>query len=103
MNMTISDFYCTQCGNKTLMLPRKKNKQRESGHLKKLFCIYCQKENNCVEIKPFGKYRYEDFLIELNNDNFNEDGTRKMTYGELKNKIHNRDVRRGIIKWLIYT
>ena len=96
--MTISDFYCTQCGEKALILPRKNSKQREPGHLKKLFCIYCQKENNCVEIRPIGiKYSYEDFLIEFTNNNFNKDGTRKMSYDKLKNLLsrNNKGVYNG--------
>lgn len=91
MTYTTSDFYCTQCGNKALMLPRKKSQQREPGHLKKMFCIYCQKEHNCVEVRSIGtKYRYEDFLFEFQHQNFNQDGTRKMTYGELKTYIYNQ-------------
>lgn len=91
MNVTISDFYCTQCGKKALMIPRQQSKQREPGHLKNIFCIYCQKENNCVEIRPIGtKYNYQDFLVEFEHNNFNQDGTRKMSYGELKKNLYSR-------------
>lgn len=87
--MITSDFYCTQCGNKALMLPRKNSRLKEPGHLKKLFCIFCQKENNCVEVRPIGtKYDYQDFLIEFKHNNFNPDGTRKLSYGELKKTIY---------------
>lgn len=58
----ISDFYCTECGNKGISLPRKDNKRRKSGHLKKLYCCHCKKEINHVEIRENGSYTYEDFL-----------------------------------------
>lgn len=60
---TISDFYCVVCGSKGIPLPRT-GRQREPGHLKKLWCPHCQKETNHVEIRPFGSYRYEDFKEE---------------------------------------
>lgn len=65
MNMSMSDFYCTCCGNKGIPIMRRKGKEREAGHLKKLFCLTCQKETNHVEIRAKGKYTYEDFRMEL--------------------------------------
>lgn len=75
----ISDFYCTNCGHKGLPIIRKAGKEKEPGHLKKLFCIYCNQEENMVEIKSNGKYTLEDFLIEYNNGNF-KDGQRLKPY-----------------------
>ena len=84
-HITISEFYCTQCGQKGIMIPRKANAQREPGHLKNMYCIHCRKENNFVEIRPFGQeYLYEDFLLEFKNGNFNEDGTRKEPYRQFR-------------------
>ncbi len=65
----LSDFYCTECGNKGIPIIRS-NKAREPGHLKKLYCLYCNKDTNMIEIKQNGKYTLEDFLIEFNNGNF---------------------------------
>jgi len=76
----ISDFYCTQCGHKGIPIVRKDNKIREPGHLKKLYCIYCNQENNHVECKEFSKYTHEDFLKEFNGHNFKEDGTRQLPW-----------------------
>lgn len=63
-NFTISEMYCKEC-NSIATVPRKKNKQREKGHVKDLWCIHCKaitkhterrvmdhekpdfKENNC--------------------------------------------------------
>lgn len=61
----VSDFYCTQCGNKGIPIARKVGSQREAGHLKKLYCMYCQEEVNHVEIRPYGQYNYEDFKREF--------------------------------------
>ena len=63
---TISDFYCTECGNKGFSCGRKISKQREPGHLKKLYCMYCKKETNHAEIRPYGSYNVEDFMEEFN-------------------------------------
>ena len=62
--MTVSDFYCTVCAKKGIPIIRKPSQQREAGHLKKLFCLNCQKETNHVEIRPFGSYTLEDFQEE---------------------------------------
>lgn len=85
-NISISDFYCTVCGNKGLPVVRTKGKEREPGHLKKLFCLHCQKECNMIEIKPRGKYTLDDFWKEYNYGNFDENGNRKE---EWKNFIKN--------------
>ena len=71
----ISDFYCTCCGERGIPIART-GKMREPGHLKKLYCLKCNKQTNFVEIRPLGKYTYEDFRIEFVNKNFNKDGHR---------------------------
>lgn len=62
---TTSDFYCTKCGKKGIPIIRRAGHQREAGHLKRLYCIYCQEETNHAEIRPFGDYNLEDFLEEF--------------------------------------
>ena len=90
----ISKMYCTCCGNEGIPIPRKNGSYREAGHLKKLFCINCDKIVNHVEIRPVGtKYTYEDFLIEMKYHNFDENGERKMPikkfFKELSKKEEN--------------
>ena len=92
MKLSISDFYCTQCGRKGIPISRIKGREREAGHLKKLFCLTCQKETNHVECKPGTKYTYEDFLIEYKYNNFDKEGNRINTYEELKGAIGNEFV-----------
>ena len=65
-----NEFYCVKCGSRGFTIPRKRGAERESGHLKKLFCLHCQKETNHVEICPNSDYTYENFLQEYSNGNF---------------------------------
>lgn len=43
-------FFCIKCGAET-PLPRKKGKQHEKFHRKKLWCYHCKLEINHVECK----------------------------------------------------
>lgn len=89
----LSDFYCTCCGHKAYPIMRTR-KHKEPGHLKKLFCLYCNKETNMVEIRQKCAYTLEDFLIEFNNGNF-ESGERKLPYkqfiAEMRKKEYKND------------
>ena len=55
-------------------------RQREPGHLKKLYCLHCGKEVNHVEIKEKGSYNYTIFWYEFSLGNFNDDGERKLPW-----------------------
>ena len=66
----LSEFYCVECGRKGIPILRRPSQQREAGHLKKLFCLNCQKETNHAEVRPFGSYRYEDFIEEFKKGRF---------------------------------
>lgn len=94
----LSDFYCTCCGHKGIPIIRHSGKAKEPGHLKKLFCLYCQDEKNMVEIKNKGPYTLEEFYIEYKYNNFDENGNRKMPYkqfislvqkGKIKEVVNN--------------
>lgn len=65
MNITPSRFFCTRCGKEGIGIFRNIGRQREPGHLKKLYCIYCKDTVNHVEIKENGKYTVEDFEKEF--------------------------------------
>lgn len=71
-----SKFYCTKCGKEGIPIARKKGQERKSGHLKKLYCLFCGEEVNHVEIKMYGDYTYEDFLEEFQSGRF-KDGNRE--------------------------
>ena len=88
--ITISDMYCTQCGKRNIPIPRSKGKERECGHLKQMYCIYCKKKTNMVEVRGFySNYTYDDFKLEYDLHNFNEDGTRKLSWSEFRIHLNN--------------
>lgn len=93
-NIIDSDFYCTQCHKKGLPVWRKLGREREPGHLKKLYCFYCKKETNHIEIKQNNQnYTYEDMIIEFTYNNFDENGNRKISYKKLKEAINNGSIK----------
>ena len=57
----ISEMYCTKCGKRCMSIPRKKGGERESGHLKKVYCIFCKTEWIAAECDQNGHYTYRDF------------------------------------------
>ena len=47
----ISYFKCPECSN-SIPLPRMKNARRSKGHIKDLFCPYCNDVVKTKEIRP---------------------------------------------------
>ena len=93
-NFITSKMYCCNCGHEGIPIMRKLGQYREPGHLKKIYCPYCNKEWNHVEIRPFySDYNYEDFKLEIKYNNFNENGDRKEPY-----KIFRKNLKIKIIK-----
>lgn len=50
-HMESHSFYCINCGNKGLDIPRKVSHQYGKFHRKKLYCFYCKKEINHIECR----------------------------------------------------
>jgi hypothetical protein len=75
----ISKMYCTKCGHEGISIVRP-GRQREPGHLKKLYCVNCKEEVNHVEIKEKGAYNYTTFWYEYTLHNFDEEGNRKLPW-----------------------
>lgn len=86
------EFYCCKCGTKGIPVVRQKGKEREPGHLKKLFCLTCQEQINHAECIAGSKYQYEDFLLEFNEGNFDETFQRILPYGIFKDKLRKEGV-----------
>lgn len=84
-----SEFYCTSCGKKGIPIIRKSGSMRKGGHLKKLYCLNCKIQTNHVEVKPFTEYDFDKFKIEYEYGNFDDEGNRLLTMGELKEAIRN--------------
>ena len=72
MNISQSRFFCTKCGREGIPIQRKKGQERESGHLKKLYCLFCGEEVNHVEIREDSPYTVEDFQEEFKLGRFEE-------------------------------
>lgn len=62
------DFYCINCGNKNIPISRKCGQQRGQFHRKKLYCVFCKTECNCVEIR--NQEEKEVFMEAYNNGEF---------------------------------
>lgn len=93
MTTQISEMYCTCCGKKGISIPRKNNKFRKSGHLKKLYCIYCGAEKNHVEIRPiYDDYTHKDFELEMKYNNFDSEGNRKEPYRTFRGNLKKEGV-----------
>lgn len=78
MKTSQSRFFCTKCGKEGLPIQRKAGQQREPGHLKKLYCIYCQEEVNHAEVREIGGYTEEDFKKEFEMGRFTDQGQREV-------------------------
>lgn len=87
------DFYCCKCGKKGFPIVRVRGKEREVGHLKKLWCINCKQEINHAECRVGSRYDYNDFMLEFEHGNFDEKQNRIMQYGLFKDKL----VKAGVI------
>lgn len=58
-NYEISKFICHECGGE-FPLPRQKAKRRNKGHVKDLWCPYCQKTVKTTELRPRDVFRTMD-------------------------------------------
>lgn len=67
---TLSYFYCTNCGNSTIPLPRKTAKQKSPGHLKKMYCPHCKEIYNCYECHD--EQDIEEFKERFKNGEFKD-------------------------------
>lgn len=62
--LSASRFFCTKCGREGIPIYRKKGQERECGHLKKLYCMYCKEEVNHAEVREVGDYDVDTFKKE---------------------------------------
>ena len=58
----ISYFICPECG-KYLPLPRPKSCKRNKGHVKDLYCVYCNKVVKTTEVRSGDCYECFDGKI----------------------------------------
>lgn len=65
-----SIFYCTNCGNRNYGLPRKANRLKKGGHLKKVYCVHCREVYNNYECRTV--LDIEEFKEKFENGEFAE-------------------------------
>lgn len=70
-------FFCPVCGQKMMDLPRKQGHKHKDFHRKKLYCPWCQREVNCIEIK--------DIMQEMT---FKENFAKGIYKDEASNTVH---------------
>ncbi len=90
-NITDHDFYCTRCGKKGIPVCRT-GRNRETGHLKKLYCIHCGIQTNHAECISGTKYSKEDFIKEFEAGNFNDEGLRIVALEEWQANLKSKDI-----------
>ena len=72
------DFYCLNCGLKSLPICRDCGRKRESFHRKRLYCFHCKQEVNHIEIK--NQEEKNEFLEAFENGEFREEATQSLNY-----------------------
>lgn len=87
-NLVFHDFYCINCGNKSMELARKKGHQHGRFHRKKLYCPICRVAVNHIECKN-DEDVYE-FKLDFENGEFTEEAKESI---ELKESIT------GLMEW----
>ena len=71
-------FYCIQCGNKGIPIPRKKGREKEKGHRKKLYCLCCKEEINHIECRS--DFEVEEFKINFENGVYVNEAQESLAY-----------------------
>ena len=64
----ISQFVCQECG-KQFPIPRAKARRRGKGHIKDLWCPFCQKQVKTIEYRP------RDFYTTMSGEHINIKGS----------------------------
>jgi hypothetical protein len=78
-NIEINSFYCLQCGQKSMELPRKRSNRKEYFHRKDLYCPHCRMTLNHIEIKSDDEYF--DFRQRFEEGEFKNEAQESISYG----------------------
>ena len=76
--MNFHDFYCLNCGKKSMALPRKLGFQKEAMHRKKLYCPWCAKEVNCIEVRNLEEK--EQFLATFKTGGYEKEAQESLNF-----------------------
>lgn len=78
MSFEIHDFYCINCGNRSMSLPRQRGHLHKKFHYKSLYCPHCKVEINHVEIRD--QFEKEDFLKAFEGGEYEQACTDSLSY-----------------------
>ena len=79
MSFEIHDFYCLQCGQKSMSLPRKRGHLHGKFHRKSLYCPKCKIEINHIEIRD--QEEKEKFLQDFEEGVYEQECQNSLSYG----------------------
>lgn len=77
-NLELNSFYCINCGNKSMELPRKRGCRSETFHRKNLYCPHCKLTLNHIEIK--NDYEKFEFLEMFKKGIFKDEAEKSISY-----------------------
>lgn len=77
-NYVEHDFYCINCGKKSLPVRRNKGHQQERLHRKKLYCPWCKTEVNHIECKTYDDV--EEFKTNFLNGVYKDEAEESLAY-----------------------
>ena len=71
-------FYCLNCGEEGIPLPRKRGRQRERFHRKKMYCFHCHNTVNHIECKTIEEV--EKFKEEFKRGVYKDEAQESMAF-----------------------
>lgn len=72
------DFYCINCGNKSIPLFRAGNKKKSKGHRKNMYCPHCQHTLNHIECRNMDEVA--EFLEDFENGVYRDEARAELEY-----------------------
>lgn len=73
-----TDFYCINCGNKSIPLSRAGNKKKGKGHRKNMYCPTCKHTVNHIECR--NSYEVDEFLEDFKNGVYKDEARAELEY-----------------------
>lgn len=72
------DFYCMNCGKKSMSIPRLRGRFREVGHKKVMYCPHCKETVNMVECR--NDEEAYNFKLDFEEGLFKEEAQNSISY-----------------------
>ena len=91
------DFYCINCGNKSIPLARAGNKRKGKGHRKNMYCPNCRHTVNHIECRNI--YEVQEFLEDFKNGVYKDEARAELEYEEGNPRLSNLCFVRSAGKW----